>query len=232
MPWPDSPSDHGGALSAGRGGTCGGLPPLPPELPRTWRWAVGLRSALLHCSSFRYFHSPCRVLCTFRSPYLCNIGCRADRGVLLETPRRIRLHFQATLHRRRQQSAGNTSGSGHGKRDPRSHELFALGLARRAFPCSCPVPPSHVEKWLPVMALRFVHPSPARSARGRRPRREAELFPAAVRSRGPFQPPGNSGHLPLVPRSAEAVTPFGSHSSLAVTEKDTMVFSSSANRYA
>jgi len=36
--------------------------------------AGGLRPALLHCSSFRYFHSPCRVLCTFRSPYLCNIG--------------------------------------------------------------------------------------------------------------------------------------------------------------
>ena len=36
--------------------------------------ADGLRSALLHCSSFRNFHSPCRVLCTFRSPYLCNIG--------------------------------------------------------------------------------------------------------------------------------------------------------------
>jgi hypothetical protein len=77
-------------------------PPSPSDMAE----AVGLRSALLHCSSFRYFHSPCRVLCTFRSPYLCNIGCRADRGVLTETPRRIRLQVQAALHRRRQQNAG------------------------------------------------------------------------------------------------------------------------------
>lgn len=48
---------------------------------QTFAVAVGLTSALLHCSSFRYFHSPCRVLCTFRSLYLCNIGCPADRGV-------------------------------------------------------------------------------------------------------------------------------------------------------
>jgi len=70
--------------------------------------ADGLRSALLHCSSFRYFHSPCRVLCTFRSPYLCNIGSRADGGALSEIPQRLRLQVQAALHRRRQQVARNT----------------------------------------------------------------------------------------------------------------------------
>jgi hypothetical protein len=70
--------------------------------------ADGLRSALLHCSSFRDFHSPCRVLCTFRSPYLCNIGCRADGGALSEIPQRLRLHVQAALHRRRQQITRST----------------------------------------------------------------------------------------------------------------------------
>lgn len=77
--------------------------------------AGGLTSALLRCSSFRYFHSPCRVLCTFRSPYLCNIGCRADRGVFFETPQRIRLQFRAVLHMRKQQCRGNTRLSNHGK---------------------------------------------------------------------------------------------------------------------
>lgn len=70
--------------------------------------ADGLRSALLHYSSFRNFHSPCRVLCTFRSPYLYNIGSRADGGALSEIPRSLRLQVQAALHRRRQQVAGNT----------------------------------------------------------------------------------------------------------------------------
>jgi len=70
--------------------------------------ADGLRSALLHCSSFRDFHSPCRVLCTFRSPYLYNIGCRADGGALSEIPQRLRLQVQAALHRRRQQIARST----------------------------------------------------------------------------------------------------------------------------
>jgi len=70
--------------------------------------ADGLRSALLHCSRFGNFHSPCRVLCTFRSPYLCNIGRRADGGALSEIPQRLRLQVQAALHRRRQQITRST----------------------------------------------------------------------------------------------------------------------------
>lgn len=62
-------------------------PPPPPSRPRACE-ASGLRPALLHCSSFRYFHSPCRVLCTFRSRYLCNIGCQPGRGIFSETPQR------------------------------------------------------------------------------------------------------------------------------------------------
>jgi hypothetical protein len=46
--------------------------------------------------------------CTFRSPYLCNIGCRADGGALSEIPQRLRLHVQAALHRRRQQITRST----------------------------------------------------------------------------------------------------------------------------
>lgn len=71
--------------------------------------ASGLRPALLHCSSFRYFHSPCRVLCTFRSRYLCNIGCQSCRGIFSETPQRASgCIFQATLHMRRQQAREST----------------------------------------------------------------------------------------------------------------------------
>ena len=109
MPLPTSPVPRVRPVRRARRG----VQPLPD--PWDMAMAVGLISALLHCSSFRYFHSPCRVLCTFRSPYLCNIGCRADRGVLVETPQGIRLQFQATLHRRRQQSAGTPAGCGHGK---------------------------------------------------------------------------------------------------------------------
>lgn len=194
--------------------------------------AVGLRSALLHCSSFRYFHSPCRVLCTFRSPYLCNIGCRADRGVLTETPRRIRLQVQAALHRRRQQNAGGPLRGGHLQEHARSNGNFALCLAHKAFPCSCTDASVSEEKCAPLRFLRFVHPSPVRSARGRRPRREVELHPLCLPEPRLF--PALRIALVTSPCSAicGGVTPCGSHSSLAVTEKDTVVFSSSANRYA
>lgn len=165
--------------------------------------AVGLGSALLHCSSFRYFHSPCRVLCTFRSPYLCNIGCRADRGALIETPRRIRLHFQATLHWRRQQSAGTPAGEATAKRDHDPMSFSPSVWLEEPFHALVPSLLLTEEKWLPVMPLRFVHPSPARSARGSRPRREAELFPDRTEPK-PFPATGNSGHLPLGSRSAGA----------------------------
>lgn len=166
--------------------------------------AVGLRSALLHCSSFRYFHSPCRVLCTFRSPYLCNIGCRADRGVLTETPRRIRLQVQAALHRRRQQNAGGPLRGRHLQEHARSNGNFTLCLAHRTFPCSCTDASVSEEKCAPLEFLRFVHPSPVRSARGRRPRREAELHPCAFPSRGSFRQWGPLLSPALVLRSAEA----------------------------
>lgn len=69
------PRYHRGGMSVREGQ--GSTPPAgekEPTTPQDIAVADGLRSALLHCNSFRYFHSPCGVLCTFRLPYLCNIG--------------------------------------------------------------------------------------------------------------------------------------------------------------
>jgi hypothetical protein len=165
--------------------------PISPQ-PKGHCAAGGLTFALLHCSSFRYFQSPCGVLCTFRSSYLCHIGCRADRGVLSETPRRIRLQVQAALHRRRQQSAGNSRQSVPREEQTRSNGTVAHSLTRGALPCSCTV--THSPKggglnWGPCAPC--TQKAPQGQASGSRPRRGRCLSedplrpPQAVLSRSP-----------------------------------------------
>jgi hypothetical protein len=138
---------HGPGLSdrLGGGRVAGTAPGyrFPPTPAQGQCAADGLTSALLHCSSFRYFHSPRRVLCTFRSPYLCNIGCRADRGgPLRDTPKGSGCRFKQPYTGGGSKAQGTPSGATTGRanaiqwdRRPQSgSESPSMLLHRHSFP--------------------------------------------------------------------------------------------------
>lgn len=83
---------------------------------------------------------------------------------------------------------------------------------RRAIPCSC---------------------TATRSPKGRGPTLGSNASCAQAPQERAWKTSTKGGPEPKpLSRFSRGITPFGLHSSLAVTEKDTVVFSSSANRYA
>jgi hypothetical protein len=193
--------------------------------------ADGLRPALLRCSSFRYFHSPCRVLCTFRSPYLCNIGHQPCRGILSETPQGSSgCTFKQPYTGGGSKPQGEPHRAFQEERYASTPGFHLRSTSREALPSSCSIAPRLSRRERESLVLgnppRLVHPSPAWSARGSRPQPQQPQRSSPSRRGLPAGVPG------WKTRPAKGVAPFGSHVSLAVTERDTVVFSSSAKGYA
>lgn len=170
------------------------------------------------------------MLCTFRSLYLCNIGCPADRGVTQrDTPTN-----QATVPGSLTQE--DAADPGALSRETLKHRRVPMGhspslVLEELFQSRVPRCFSPKGTRIPREVSRLRAPKrPQDQARGSRPRRECAASPPHLR--GPKPSPAKGRFRTPEFAISGGVAPFGSHSSLAVTEKDTMVFSSSANRYA
>jgi hypothetical protein len=115
----------------------------------------------------------------------------------------------------------------------RPHQDFTFGRPRGKL-FLAPAPSLHISPGgrgkcsSKELSPLLVHPSPAGSARGSRPLHSAR-YPTPEEANSPGEEPGAPWHGNA---TSGGVAPFGSHVSLAVTERDTVVFSSSAKGYA